>query len=196
MTIYEIITSKSLLQRLQTKDDTDAWTHLVTLYRQPLLNFAKSRRTFYNIDLEGAVQETLLALMTSISEGLYRSEKGRFRDYIISILKNKLKNELRSHVSRKNREVNAVETLLLHHIPSLEEEEIRCWQEVTLQHAIELLFEDLTIQGRTRSIFTDYVLKNHPVEEVCEAYGVTPNTVYQIKFRLTEKLNEIVKQFE
>ena len=52
------------------------------------------------------------------------------------------------------------------------------------------------MQGRTKQIFLRAAVNGEKPEEVAEAFGITRNSVDQIKSRLIDKLREVIEQLE
>ena len=44
------------------------------------------------------------------------------------------------------------------------------------------------VEETTFRVFQRYVLDRQPIEQVCKDVNVTPNNVYTIKWRLTERI--------
>lgn len=190
MSRHSPTTNRSLVLRLCDRTDADARLRFTQRYRLPLLEFAQSRG-FHTIDLEGAVHETLIRALTALPQGLYDPSKGRFRDWLLGILKNQLRQAIRAEASRHRRERRYATDIEpdLHATPS----DAALWRKACLRQALRILFQDPTLQGRTLAVFRDYSLRGLPVRDVAEAYGLTPNAVHQIRSRLTIRLRAIVR---
>ena len=190
MNISDLTTSTILLKRLHENRDADAWTIFVRRYRQPLLNFALARG-YYDIDVEVAVQETLCAVSEQLPAGGYHADRGHFRNWILGILMNRLKDAIRSEAHRRERESRFAENQVR------DTEAMRTavlWRKICLRHAVRMLLQSETVTGRTRAVFEESVLKHRPVDEVANAYGLTPNAVYQIKSRMISRLRSIMRK--
>lgn len=189
MRVVDIPTSAVLLERLRHGADADAWTEFALRYRVPLLEFAEARG-WHHVDIEGAVQETLRTVAIALPRGDYHPEKGRFRDWLLGILRDRLKTALRTEVNRSRREY----TYLRDRLPEcvVPETDAALWRKVCLRQALRMVLEAPAVAGRTRAVFVDYVLHGRPAEEVADAYGLTPNAVYQIRNRLIARLRKCV----
>lgn len=191
MKLSEIVTSAALIDRLRAGMDADAWTRFALRYRGPLPDFAEARG-WPQVDAESAVQETLRIVATSLPS--YRPEKGRFRDWLLGILRNRLKMALRSENNRLRREHTYMADWKSRlNIP---ESDAALWRRVILRHAVRQLLDEPSVAGRTRAVFTDYVLRGRPAAEVADAYGLTLNAVYQIRTRLISRLRKLVSAMQ
>ena len=61
-----------------------------------------------------------------------------------------------------------------------------------LRHCLESLRAE--VEPATFSAFRHYVIDQWPIERVCEELSLTPNNVYTIKWRLTEKIAARMKE--
>ena len=61
-----------------------------------------------------------------------------------------------------------------------------------LEEALSRVSRDVRVQGRTFDVFRSYVLKGEDADEVAGRYGLKKNAVYQIKDRLTRRLQDEV----
>ncbi len=189
MRVVDIPTCAVLLERLRRGTDADAWTLFALRYREPLLEFAEARGCPH-VDVEGAVQETLRIVADALPRGDYHPEKGRFRDWLLGILRNRLRTAVRTEANRSRRE----RTYVREWERPLEtpETDAALWRRLLVRQAVRLLLKEPSVAGRTRAVFVDYVLRGRPAAEVAEAYGLAPNAVYQIRARLITRLRKLV----
>lgn len=191
--LADLPTSAVLLGRLCAGGDRDAATLFATLYREPLLAFAQAKG-FYAVDLEVAVHDTLRIASERLPRGRYDPAKGRFRDWLVGILRNRLRMGVRAACSRLRRErAYMAETLPLRAPPPCASDDA-VWRKCCLRHALKLLLSDEALRGRTRAVFVDYVLAGRPAPEVAAAYGMAPNAVYQIKSRCLARLRALMRR--
>jgi RNA polymerase sigma-70 factor (ECF subfamily) len=80
-------TSITLLGRLTDPDNRDAWACFVERYR-PLIRHWCRDRGLPAPDGEDVAQAVLLKLVQSLSRGGYQPEKGKFRSYLKTIVRN------------------------------------------------------------------------------------------------------------
>ena len=100
-------TSTTLLRDLARDSQHARWTEFVARYR-PMME-AYMRERFPSVEADDVVQETLIALGRVLPNYRYApDEKGRFRNYLTGILRNKAMRQLRDD-SRRAELVDAVE---------------------------------------------------------------------------------------
>ena len=78
----------------------------------------------------------------------------------------------------------------------IKESEEKKWRDSVYEIALQQLLADNGVQGRTKQIFLRAAVNGEKPEEVAEAFGITRNSVDQIKSRLIDKLREVIEQLE
>lgn len=189
MNVTDIPTSAELIAHLRAGSHPDAWLRFAQRYRQPLLDFASARQ-YHTIDLECIVQETLRLVIAKLSTQDCQPENTRFRDWLLGHLNQRLQHALRSEHSRRHREIHYVQTQTPPNEPC---SDAALWRRVCLRQAVRQLLNDPAIAGRTRAVFIEASLKGRPTEDVAKEFGLTPNAVYQIKFRCITRLREAMR---
>ena len=192
MNLARLPTSTLLVRRLAA-GETDARALFAQRYRDPLLAFAQIRG-LPSDDLEAAVHDTLRLAAELLPQGRYDPAKGRFRDWLVGILRNRLRTTRRADAARLRRERRYAADLLLDTLPDPAPlSDAALWRKLCLRHAIRLLLNDPAWQNRTRAVFVAYVLRQRPAPEVAAAYGLTPNAVHQIKARGIARLRALMR---
>lgn len=80
-------TRESLILRLQDPGDVMAWNEFASIYSPVVFRVALSRG-FQRADAENIVQEVLLSVARSVAPWLKRTDRGRFRAWLLRIAKN------------------------------------------------------------------------------------------------------------
>ncbi len=83
-------TRATLLVRIRDPQDQASWREFVDLY-MPLLHSYALRTGFQDADAADAAQETLLRVSKAIPSMQYQSDKGSFRGWLLTILRNTLR---------------------------------------------------------------------------------------------------------
>ena len=154
------------------------------------------RENYPHQEADDIIQETLIALVAKLPSYRYvPNETGHFHNYLTGILRRKA---LRACASAKRRlEVmedyqNQPETGQ----DGIKEAEEKKWRDSVYEIALQQLLADDGVQGRTKQIFLRAAVNGEKPEEVAEAFGITRNSVDQIKSRLIDKLREVIEQLE
>lgn len=182
-------TRASLLMRIRDRRDAAAWGEFDAIYRPMLLRFA-TLRGLEHAAAEDVVQQCLLAVQEHIERFDYDPKKGRFKGWLRTMVNNRIRNLLRDRHETPAESQDFKRDQEREESP--EETFDRLWMEEHLRHCLQ------RIRGETDELtfraFEWYVLEERPVEEVCQALSVTANQLYKIKWRLTQKLAEQMKE--
>lgn len=182
-----IDTDESLLKQVRQLDAHDAWQVFFQRYWQVILRY--SRKLGLNQhQAEEVLQETMVELMRILPEFDYDRRKGRFRNFLLTIVHRKALRGLRQiRQSARLQAIGDTEVSDVADNENLAEAEKR-WREsirdtllTRLNHGCDQL---------TLAIFRAYVLEDRPAAEVAQNHGVEINAVYQIKSRLTRRLQK------
>jgi RNA polymerase sigma-70 factor (ECF subfamily) len=180
-------TNPDLLMRIRGEGNEDAWSEFDALYRPMLRRFAKMRG-LGDADVEDVVQHCMAAVYMNIDGFQYDSRKGRFKSWLRTLVNNRCRDLVR------RRHGTAVEIETLNEVSttndSPEHAFHRIWLDEHLSHCLRQLSREE--EERVYSAFQRYVLDEAPVEQVCRDLGLTPNQLYKIKHRLTQRLRQMM----
>ena len=210
-------TSTKLLRDLAQDSQHARWGEFVARYR-PMME-AYLRERFPHVDVDDAVQETLIALIKSMPVYRYVPEEtGHFHSYLTGILRHKALRQVRSDRQRtKISEMlrNGESTLgRARSSVSPERSEPRkrslevcappneiayddqSWCEALMEIALQQLLADESVHARTREVFRRVAVNGEKPEDVGSSLGITRNAVDQMKSRMTLRLKELVRALE
>lgn len=183
-----IDTNESLLERVKSMDAHDAWQEFYKAYWSAILRYAR-KLGLNEHQAQEVLQDTMIALMRQLPGFDYDPRKGKFRNFLLTIVHRKGLAALRRVQMAQQRDSDAnVETLGAGHNGDLPDQEIARWREALMDDAIERLKHDPGVEDETREIFWAYVIDNQPADKVAARFRCKPNAVYQIKNRLTRRL--------
>lgn len=176
-------TRPSLLIRIRDRADAGAWETFDTIYRPMLYRFARARG-LEHADTQDVVQDCMLAIQDHIGRFEYDPKKGRFKAWLRTMLDNRIRNLLRrggdrQAESRAFQRDQERET-------SPEESFEKIWLQEHLRHCLRELRAE--VEDRSYRAFECYAIKEWPVKRIAEELGMTPNHVYTIKWRMTERI--------
>lgn len=184
-------TSTTLLRDLARDSQHARWTEFVARYR-PMME-AYMRERFPSVEADDVIQETLIALGRVLPNYRYApDEKGRFRNYLTGILRNKAMRQLRGD-SRRAEIAAAAE---LSRPQDAAPAEDQSWREAVFALALGQFLADDSVADRTKRIFERVALNGEPPEVVAASLKMKRHAVDQAKSRALARLREIVKSLE
>ena len=210
-------TSTTLLRDLAQDSQHARWGEFVARYRPMMETYLRER--FPHVDVDDAVQETLIALIKSMPVYRYVPEEtGHFHSYLTGILRHKALRQVRSDRQRaKIAEMfcNGESTLGRARSPSAPygtgrdgrarspsaphnemPDDEQSWREALMEIALQQLLADESVHARTREVFRRVAVNGEKPEDVGSSLGITRNAVDQMKSRMTLRLKELVRALE
>lgn len=187
-------TSVSLLKDLASGTAAARWTEFYRRYEPVMRAFLKMR--FPSVDADDAIQESMVALMKALPEYRYTPDRnGHFRNYLVGIVRHKAldasrreaaRNALKSTIAKEEqermRQFQAVDT----------QNDDDNWRHSAMEAALEQVLEDDSISARTREVFRHVALMHQQPEDIARQFGITRNSVDQIKSRMIARLAGLV----
>lgn len=194
-----IETRESLLGRLKVDNAQEAWKEFYELYWRAILRYGR-KLGLTEHQAEEVLQETMVALMRILPEFAYDRGKGRFRNFLLTIVHRKslaaLRRARRERDSRHQMEASVwagVEDTTGQDQPA-DEEAMNRWREVLLAEALRELRIEPAFGEQTYAVFEAYVIEKRPAAEVAAQFRLKENAVYQIKNRMMRRLETRIAQ--
>ncbi len=176
-------TSLTLLDRLKTPGQTDAWDRFVRLYTPLLLDWAR-HQGFHAADAEDLAQ-TVLVKLIRLMPGYVRRDGESFRGWLFTICRNEC-HDLRTRRGTRPMPGDAgLHTVAAPPRDDLGEAEYR---RHLVGRAMELVRTDFS--PGVWAAFTGFVLDGHNAADVARALGTTANAVYQSRYRVLRRLRD------
>jgi RNA polymerase sigma-70 factor (ECF subfamily) len=181
-------THGSLLGRIRDPRNEVAWREFDAIYRPMLYRFARARQ-LEHADAEDVVQYCMAAIQKYIGEFQYDPSKGRFKGWLRTMVRNRVRMMLR----KQSDDVAQTKDFKRpqQREPAPEEVFDELWMEEHLKHALDRLRQE--VNESSFRAFDLYVFQEWPVEKVCEELDMSADQVYAIKYRLTKKLRTKMK---
>ena len=182
-------TSTTLLRDLAQDSQHARWSEFVARYR-PMME-AYMRERFPTVDADDAVQEALIALIKVFPVYKYSPEEtGAFHNYLTGILRRRALRVIESESRRLNKEqkYHEIEELTS---PGGNEDDWSLWRESVLEIALQQLLADESINDRTKQVFVRVAVNGEKPETVAQSFGITRNSVDQMKARMKDRLREL-----
>lgn len=191
-----IDTNETLLERVRQTDAHDAWKLFYEQYWAAILGYGRKLGLDQH-QAEEVLQETMVALMRQLPEFQYDRNRGKFRNFLLTIVHRKSLVALRR--TRRERDTKVPWETVQHQQPDElsaqpSAEVLRRWQESVFESVLQQLARDERIGADTLAVFRAYAIEGRPAPEVAAEFGLKENAVYQIKNRLARRVQEKVSR--
>lgn len=188
-------TSLTLLQKLAvevTGGNEASWVRFFGLYTPAIRRFVELNDHVH--DPDDVVQEVYLKLVGILRSGKFDSDKARFRTFLALLIRHQLialyRQDQARHVADRCSLDDLTDELS---VPPEQREQIDLtWAKAKHEAAVEHVLTKVAMKAQSRDIYRAYVVENRPIEEVSAAYGVSPDIIYKVKYRV-EKMIEAVE---
>ena len=189
-------TRKSLLIRIRDRSDSVAWSEFVAVYAPLIYSYAR-RRGLQDADAADVSQFVLLSIARSISGFDYDPNRGRFRSWLFTVVRNQVSKTLQkskrfSQLSDATHDDGQLATV---NAPRDDEAQ---WNREHEQHLFQWAVEKVReeFQERTLEAFLKVAVDSLSVATVAETLGMTPGAVYIAKSRVTSRIRQIISSIE
>jgi RNA polymerase sigma-70 factor (ECF subfamily) len=195
-----IDTNETLLERVKSVDAHEAWQEFYKAYWSAILRYAR-KLGLNDHQAKEVLQDTMLALMRQLPEFSYDRRRGKFRNFLLTIVHRKSLLVHRRARGEKNISLDSEDPWtagsLHERLPcgaaaADERRAEELWRESLMEDAIQQLNQDPGLEEETLAVFRAYVIENRPAAEVAGQFGIKENAVYQIKNRLMRRLQSEV----
>jgi RNA polymerase sigma factor (sigma-70 family) len=178
-------TKPSLLLRIRDADDSASWSEFAEIYGPVIRSYCR-RRGLQPTDADDVVQETLLQVARSIGTFDYDSSLGRFRDWLGTVVRNKITRFFES----KSRQVATIDNDQSAQLEASSE----CAEWTASVHArileVALLRIRAGFESSTWDAFERLWCVGSPAPEVARTLGMAIDSVYAAKSRVLKRLRE------
>ena len=192
-------TPATLLARIAVEvtgqTDEAAWLRLFELYAPAIRKFAVGLGA--HDEAEDVAQEIFLKLVNVLRHGSYRTDAGKFRSYLASMIRHELVGRWRKAQAR-----GVAESIPLGDLeaePSVPPEAAAIidakWRLARHEAAVEHALTKTALSARSCDIYRAYVLEERPIDEVAARFGVTKNHIGQIKLRVGRMIAALEEGF-
>ena len=196
-------TPVSLLVRLASDRtgirDEAGWTRLFELYAPAIRAFAEERGG--EGEGEDVVQEIFMRLVEVLREGRVKIGGGaaKFRRYLATLIRNELVSRWRR---RRARGAGASVSLddPSAGVEAMVEPEAAAvldakWRLARHEAAVEWALSKTALSTQSKAVYHAYVIEGRPIAEVAAKFGISRNSVSQIKTRVERMVAAIEAEF-
>lgn len=196
MTVSPPETRASLILRLPDAADVAAWEELVAVYG-PLVYRLARRKGLQPNDADDLVQEVLTVVSNSVEEWLQRTDRGRFRAWLLCIARNTAINFLTRPKYRSLSPGGSHGANTLAKLPGPDDvtdafdfeyrRELFRWASRQVRESVA---------ASTWEAFWQTTMNDRPIAEVAAELGMTPGSIYIARSRIMARLRKLVRQSE
>ncbi|EDM27472.1 probable RNA polymerase sigma-H factor [Lentisphaera araneosa HTCC2155] len=188
-------TRRTLLQKLNMGSQV-AWDDFDQTYRKLILLRGRDRG-LSNDELDDLVQIVLINIFKSNSIFKYDGSKGRFRDYLKTIIDRRSFDLIRK---RKNALESLNELGDKGIVLSSDDHEVaeKHWEEEWQKHLLEQAIEYISaeVQPQSITIFRMLAQDHMAPEQVAEELDINVDAVYVVKHRMMKRIKPVLKQLD
>jgi RNA polymerase sigma-70 factor (ECF subfamily) len=184
-------TSISLLNRLQTDADPDAWDRLAAFY-SPLLRAWLRKYDVQSSDADDMVQEVLMAVSKDLRSFDHNGRPGAFRSWLRSILANRLRNFWRARGRRPQARGDSDIDRRLAQLEDPNSEMSQLWNRQHDRHVARqlLALTEKQFAPGTWTAFARTAIDGQPANVVAAELGISLNAVFIAKSRVLDRLRQ------
>jgi RNA polymerase sigma-70 factor, ECF subfamily len=188
-------TRASLILRLRDADDVAAWNEFATIYG-PVVFRVATNRGLQAADAENLVQEVFLAVANSVSKWLERTDRGRFRAWLLRIARNEAVDMLTERATRPLGRDGSAGERILGDLPARDalsgELDLEC-ERTVFRWAAEQVRD--SIAAHTWDAFWLTGVEGLSATEAAERLGTRPGNIYFARSRVMSRIKDLVARY-
>ena len=183
-------TRASLLIRIRDPEAGEAWSEFHDLYAPLIYHYAR-KRGLGRDDADDVRSECYKAIVQQISTFQYDQTKGGFKAWLRTMVDRRVIDLFRK---KREQQVNSGDLRQLEADRASPEEiwEIE-WKKQHLKHCVEQLRGE--VSRTTFDAFSQVVIQDRPVTEVCDELGMNANQIYKAKARMLRLVRQKMAEF-
>jgi RNA polymerase sigma factor (sigma-70 family) len=184
-------TRATLLERLRDGADALVWDEFFDRYGRLIFAAARARGCSAHT-AEEIVQDVMLAVFETRDVFRYDPARGRFRDWLCGLVRNKVA-EFRRRPAERVRARGGDSDVAVLGAEAGDAPPDEAWQAVFEQSLLAVLLDAVRrqVNPRTYQAFELFVLCEMPGREVARITGLTRNAVYQARKTVLARLREL-----
>ena len=197
------VTLIAKIKQLSPGEDSSAWVRFWNSYSLAIRQFAAMKGGEANAD--DVVVTVRGKPVDVLRTGQYSPEKGRFHSYLATMIVNEVHMAHRKEMARAgDRKVSLdaggedeSSSALMDTLAAPEEspETIDAdWRQAVLKSAVEHVLTKTALSDRDRKVYRAYALEGRDIADVAKEFGLSRNSVSQIKSRIDKRIVAVGKE--
>ena len=178
-------TRSSVLKAVADTENTAAWNRLFDLYAGFVFSMAR-HKGLNETDADDIVQVVFADLARNLQTFKYDREKGRFRSYLTGLVNWRVMDRLKA--SKRDAELKANFWEEAKAAGGDDDFSEREWQTAAMEEALRRMKP--SVSPEHYAAFVASAVEGQDTDIVTKLYGISRDNLYQIRKRLTAKLQE------
>ena len=188
-------TRESLILRLPSARDADAWQEFIDLYEPLVIRFAR-RRGLQDADAREIAQNVFISVAKAVDRWQPDRERGKFRAWLFRIARNQLINWVAKH-SRDRGSGRTSDFIAMAQINAMPQPQ----DELELDYRREMFrlaaaHVRASFSKSSWDAFWRTSVLNESIESVALSLGISHGAIYIARSRITARIKLIVEQWE
>ena len=180
-------TRSSVIRAVADTENAAAWNRLFDLYAGFVYSIAR-RKGLNDADADDIVQMVFADLARNLPSFKYDREKGRFRPYLAALVKWRVIDRLKAVRRDADLKADFMEEAKSAATTEDEDFEEREWQSAAMEETLRRLKPE--VRPEHYAAFVASAVEGQDTDVVTKLYGISRDSLYQIRKRLTVKLRE------
>ena len=180
-------TRSSVIRAVADTENAAAWNRLFDLYAGFVYSIAR-RKGLNDSDADDIVQMVFADLARNLPSFKYDREKGRFRPYLAALVKWRVIDRLKAVRRDADLKADFMEEAKSAATTEDEDFEEREWQSAAMEETLRRIKPE--VRPEHYAAFVASAVEGQDTDVVTKLYGISRDSLYQIRKRLTVKLRE------
>ena len=180
-------TRSSVLRAVANTENEAAWQRFFDLYAGFVFSIARSKG-LNDTDADDIVQMVFSDLARNLPSFKYDQEKGRFRPYLAALVKWRVIDRLKAVRRDADLKADFMEEAKSAATTEDEDFEEREWQSAAMEETLRRIKPE--VRPEHYAAFVASAVEGQDTDVVTKLYGISRDSLYQIRKRLTVKLRE------
>lgn len=180
-------TRSSVIRAVADTENAAAWNRLFDLYAGFVYSIAR-RKGLNDADADDIVQMVFADLARNLPSFKYDREKGRFRPYLAALVKWRVIDRLKAVRRDADLKADFMEEAKSAATNEDEDFEEREWQSAAMEETLRRIKPE--VRPEHYAAFVASAVEGQDTDVVTKLYGISRDSLYQIRKRLTVKLRE------
>ena len=180
-------TRSSVIRAVANTENEAAWQRFFDLYAGFVFSIARSKG-LNDTDADDIVQMVFSDLARNLPSFKYDREKGRFRSYLAALVKWRVIDRLKAVRRDADLKADFMEEAKSAATTEDEDFEEREWQSAAMEETLRRIKPE--VRPEHYAAFVASAVEGQDTDVVTKLYGISRDSLYQIRKRLTVKLRE------